>query len=275
MPRHTLRTLLAPTAKRWVGALRSRLHRHLGLVVCRSGSSWKIQEHEQLARFLAHFDVDCVFDVGANAGQYADRLRQLGFQGLILSFEPNPELVARLQRKASRDAKWVVIPHALDSESRRIDFNIMRDSEFSSLLAPDHSQTDRFADPNSVAASIPVETRTVDQLFGELRAQYGFRRPFLKLDTQGHDAAVVAGAGQSLSNFVGLQSELAFTTLYLGAERYDRTLTGYEQLGFKLTALIPNNAGHFPDLNEIDCLMYNTRLSPDGVDPLHRPRERP
>ena len=74
MPRHTLRTLLAPTAKRWINALRSRIHRHLGLVVYRSGSSWKIQEHEQFARFLAHFDVDCVFDVRANAWQHADRL---------------------------------------------------------------------------------------------------------------------------------------------------------------------------------------------------------
>ena len=144
---------------------------------------------------------------------------QLDVQGLIPSFEPDPELVARLQRKASRDAKWVVVPQALGSESRRIDFNIMRNSEFSSLLAQDHSQTDRFADPNSITASIPIEIRTIDQLFGELRAQHGFRRPSLKLDTQGHDAAVVAGAGQSLSNFVGLQSELAFTTLYLGAER--------------------------------------------------------
>jgi hypothetical protein len=33
-------------------------------------------EQEHLRRFLSHFNVNCVFDVGANAGQYATMLRQ-------------------------------------------------------------------------------------------------------------------------------------------------------------------------------------------------------
>jgi hypothetical protein len=30
----------------------------------------------------------------------------------------------------------------------------------------------------------------------------------------------------------------------------------YTALGFVLSALVPNNGGHFPDLLEIDCIMY-------------------
>jgi hypothetical protein len=59
---------------------------------------------------------------------------------------------------------------------------------------------------------------------------------------------------------VGLQSELALTTLYQGSKNYHEALQFYQGLGFRLTALIPNNAGVFPDLNEVDCLMYNAQL---------------
>jgi hypothetical protein len=36
------------------------------------------------------------------------------------------------------------------------------------------------------------------------------------------------------------------------------TLKLLSGVGFRTSALIPNNAGAFPDLNEVDCLMYNS-----------------
>jgi hypothetical protein len=77
------------------------------------------------------------------------------------------------------------------------------------------------------------------------------------MDTQGHDLHVIAGASDCLSKFVGLQSELSLTRIYKETTEFADTLSIYRKHGFKLTALIPNNAGHFPDLNEIDCVMYN------------------
>ena len=53
-------------------------------------------EEQHLKRFFAHFDIDCVFDVGANVGQYATALRdRVGFRGQIISFEPNPATAAK------------------------------------------------------------------------------------------------------------------------------------------------------------------------------------
>jgi len=37
-----------------------------------SGNLQKAVEQYNLSRFLRHFEVDCVFDVGANYGQYAE-----------------------------------------------------------------------------------------------------------------------------------------------------------------------------------------------------------
>ena len=42
-------------------------------------------------------DIDVVFDVGANDGDYGREIRDLGYEGLIVSFEPNPEAYDRLQ----------------------------------------------------------------------------------------------------------------------------------------------------------------------------------
>jgi FkbM family methyltransferase len=228
-----------------------------GVQVARKGAAWVLIEPEQLHRFLTHFRVDCVFDVGANVGQYASKLRDIGYTGQIISFEPIPEAAAAATRLASRDPKWVVNEIALDSESRDVSFNIMQSSQFSSLHRPDHSGTDAFVGVNEVKQKVEVRTRTLAELFPALKAEYGFERPFLKMDTQGHDVQVTLGAGDHIKAFVGLQSELGMTKLYDGQPDYHEALEHYKRMGFKLSGLIPNNAGHFPDLNEVDCLMYN------------------
>jgi FkbM family methyltransferase len=229
----------------------------LGIQISRRGSAWALIEPEQLSRFLREFRVDCVFDVGANTGQYASRLRHIGFTGLIISFEPIPEAAAKIAEAARHDRAWIVKQLAMDSRVRTVHFNVMKDSQFSSLHEPDHSSTAAFADKNRVEQTLPVETQTIANLYPLLQAEHGFSRPFLKLDTQGHDVDVVQGADAYIGRFVGLQSELGLTTLYKGSKNFHEALDYYQKLGFKLSALIPNNAGAFPDLNEVDCLMYN------------------
>ena len=226
-------------------------------LLIRKGYVWQHVEPEQLERFLRVFRVDCVFDVGANAGQYAMRLRDIGFRGLIISFEPNPDAVRELRAGAAGDDRWIIKELALDECSRPVTFNVMKVSEFSSLHEPDHSGTNDFLDLNRVERQLSLVTETLLTVFPAMQAQYHFCRPFLKMDTQGHDLAVAKGAGNHLSQFVGLQSELSLTKLYKDQPDFAEVLTFYRDAGFNLSALVPNNGGHFPDLNEVDCIMYN------------------
>lgn len=231
-----------------------------GLNISRVGEASELIEPEVLSQFLAAFRIDCVFDVGANVGQYASRLRQIGFRGLIISFEPNPNAFRLLENAARKDKRWIVKQVALDSEPRDVTFNVMRADQFSSLHRPDNSATLLFRDMNVIEAEIPMRTATLNTLFPELKAQFNFSRPFLKMDTQGHDPQVVAGAKDHLSSFVGLQSELGLTPLYEDVLGFSEALTLYRSKGFRLSALVPNNKGHFPDLNEVDCIMYNPKF---------------
>jgi FkbM family methyltransferase len=225
-----------------------------------------LPEQTHLQRLLNHFGVDCVFDVGANTGQYATMLRRKArFRGRIISFEPIPEAAAAIRRKAKGDALWTVEELALADTSEPRLFNVMAGSEFSSLSAPRHDEVTRFAAMNRPVRSIEVQTETLANAFPCLQAQYGFKRPFLKMDTQGFDLAVLRGAGDVLQKFIGFQSELSIRRLYEEAADFRDAITFYQSLGFDLSAFVPNNAGHFPALIEIDCIMVRRDLMAEAL----------
>ncbi len=223
---------------------------------------YRLWEENHLRQVFERYDVDCVFDVGANYGQHAEMLRRrIGFRGLIISFEPTPEAAAVLREKAARDPKWVIQEMAVSTHDGEQTFNLMNDSEFSSLSAPKTDETSFFGYKNSVRRSVIVKTESLKTALARLQSQYGFERPFLKLDTQGFDVEIVSHAKNDMPRFVGLQSELAVTRLYESSVDFREALTLYESCGFKLSAFVPNNAGHFPILLETDCIMIRSDLA--------------
>ena len=214
-------------------------------------------EQDHLRQFFHHFAVDCVFDVGANAGQYAQMLRrELGYKGPIVSFEPIPELAARLRAQASTDPAWFIEEAALDARPGEATLNVLAGDQFSSLHRVSDSGAMLFRNQTRLCKRITVRTSTVALELQKYRERLGFARPFLKMDTQGHDLAVASGGGAELAAFIGLQSELAIKRLYEDAPGFEEALDYYRRHGFEVSALVPNNFGHFPRLLEIDCIMY-------------------
>ncbi len=222
-------------------------------------------EWDHLRRFLAHFQVDCVFDVGGNSGQYATMLRaHAGYRGLIVSYEPIPELAEKMRIAAAHDPRWHIEEVALDATEGFADLNVYVSHSFSSLhdLSPLAEQ--QFGSKVGLQRRIRVRTATLASELQKHQATLGFKRPFLKMDTQGHDVAVALGAGAHLRDFVGLQSELAIKKLYSGTPGFEEALAFYRAHGFELSALVPNNLGHFPRLLEIDCIMYRVEEVADS-----------
>lgn len=221
----------------------------------------ELNEIRLLRRIVTQYKIDCVFDVGANIGQYAQMLRRrVGFKGKIISFEPNPEIFAKLAKKASADSQWVVENIALSDTDGECDFHIMRRKEFCSLHRPSEKGTDKLSKYNTVEQTITVRTETLATAFPRLQAALGFQRPFLKMDTQGHDASIVRGGGAQMSKFLGLQSELSIVKLYEDTLDYVETIKFYESHGFRLCDFLANTRGHFPTLIEVDCLMLRSEL---------------
>src|ERR1700730_4738304 len=214
-------------------------------------------EWEHLRRLFEHFAIDCVFDIGANAGQYATMLRtRVGYQGHIVSYEPIPELAAKISAAAALDPAWFVEELALDAVEGHATLNVFASDRFSSLHSASAAATQQFHEKVSLERRIEVRTGTLANEFVKYQTRLGFKKPFLKMDTQGHDVSVAVGAGDRLRDFVALQSELAIQRLYEDAPGYEEALEFYRGHGFELSALVPNNLGHFPRLLEIDCIMF-------------------
>lgn len=220
-----------------------------------------LAEPRHLQRLFSHIQVDAVLDVGANCGQYGKMLRRrAGFNGWIFSFEPNPEAFEKLKCVAGGDAKWRVFQSAFGAKNGEAEFNIMSDSQFSSFRDPKHDEVKIFTKMNVVEKRVVVEVETVDSVLQRLKSEHGVSRPFLKLDTQGFDIDILRGAEGSLSEFVGLQSELSFRPIYEGSVGYLEAMQYMKSVGFDVSALVPNNSGHFPRLIELDCIMIRRGL---------------
>lgn len=221
---------------------------------------YKYWEIEHLKKIVSHYQVDCIFDVGANYGQYATMLRKhVGFKGLIISFEPIPDAATHLRKISRNDSQWHVEECALSSFDGSQSFNIMADSQFSSLSKPTHHETKLFIESNQVKKSVEVRCETVSTAYQRLSEKYHFNKPFLKMDTQGYDVEIIRHAGMALDHFIGIQSELAVKKLYENSIDFKSALEFYESLGFQMSAFVPNNCGHFPYLVETDCIMVRGR----------------
>ncbi|WP_022682756.1 FkbM family methyltransferase [Sphingobium bisphenolivorans] len=232
-------------------ALRGRVHQY--------------PEVQALRRFLTAFDIDCVFDVGANRGQYATMLRKdAGFRGTILSFEPNPDIFAELGQRAASDRKWHVFNMALSDFDGPARFNIMAADQFSSLKAPSQQQDAIFTERNKVTRTVEMQCRRLESLLSELSRTHGFARPFLKMDTQGHDLSVCEGAGTALAQMWGVQTELGVRPIYEGGTSYRAMIDWLAERDFVPSAFFANNKGHFPLLVEMDGIFINQALLPQA-----------
>ena len=111
--------------------------------------------------------------------------------------------------------------------------------------------------------TVATPCRRLDTLLPEMQAQHGFSRPFLKMDTQGHDLSVCEGAGAALAQMTGVQTELGVRPIYEGGTGYRAMIEWLDARAFIPSAFFANNKGHFPLLVEMDGIFVNRALVQD------------
>lgn len=209
----------------------------------------------RLVGLLQKHAIDCVFDVGANAGQYAGALRKNGFEGRIVSFEPLTSAHAELTRRAASDGGWDVAPRtAIGARAGETRINISPESDMSSILPLDAVAHERLASTRSTGTeTVPVTTLS-DALAVHAEATSGV---FVKSDTQGFENEVLNGIGDSWDRITGIQLELSIQPIYEGQPDHLPLLDRLAAQGLRPHLMIPGYwSRHYGRMLEYDVVCF-------------------
>ncbi len=221
----------------------------------------------QLEWLLRDFQIDCILDVGANNGQFAAELRDLGYRGRIASFEPMAACVATLRRKAVADRRWSVFPFGLGSAPENRVLTHFADSSFNSLHAITADARAEFGGFVEETGSEDIELRTLDEAWAEAVEAHGSRRVLLKLDTQGHDLEVLKGAPRHLADCAVVLSEASLAAIYADSPSYHLLFGFLEERGFECSGV---NALSYradrPALIEVNAVFINAKVARQAAE---------
>jgi FkbM family methyltransferase len=211
-----------------------KLFRKFGVDIVRY--NYQTSETARLAWLLKWKNIEYVLDVGANEGQYAQGLIDTGFKGNIISIEPTSLAYQRLQLRAKRQRQWKCLNIAMGESEGRVTINIAANSESSSILnmLPLH---ERSSPSSFYIAKEEVPMMTVDQLL--VAENISAKKLFLKIDAQGYESKILAGAPRSLSYIQGVELEMSLTPLYNEEKLFYELDNEMKTLGFALMSLEP------------------------------------
>ncbi len=216
--------------------LLKKIAKKMGFEVVRTDPS--TSHSERMKRLLAHHGIDLVLDVGASAGHYGKFLRDFGYTGKIISFEPLSTAYSELEVVSRNDTLWTVAARtAIGDVDGSIEINVSGNSYSSSIL--DMLDSHLKAAPESAYIGSEVVRISKLDTIAKGYLEGGNYSIFLKIDVQGFEAQVLRGASQVLKVIKGVQMELSLIPLYKEQILFREMLDKMERLGYELHAILP------------------------------------
>jgi len=206
--------------------------------------------------FIRSRKIDVVVDVGANTGQYGERLRSYGYAGWIISAEPVAATYAVLAAHAASDPRWKALNLAYGEEDGFAQINVSEASVFSSLRPQLPTATTLYPGAKVIRQEA-VRVMRLDEAFPD----FPKGRAFLKIDTQGYEEQVLKGSTGCISEFLGVQMELPVIHLYEGTWRFHDAVAFMHEHGFAISTIIPVSSDPADPMSllEVDCIFRQTR----------------
>ena len=189
----------------------------------------------QLARALERTGINLVFDIGANEGQFAKEIREYGYRGKIVSFEPLSSARKKLLALASVDPDWEVHDQsAIGDLDGEIKIHVAGNSVSSSVLPMLESHS------GAAVGSAYIDSERVPMArLDTIAARYLTPNSnlFIKIDTQGFEWQVLEGARTALQQARGVLCELSLVPLYDGQRLWRDIADRLDTEGYMLWAL--------------------------------------
>ena len=155
--------------------------------------------------------IDTLLDIGANSGQYASLMREYGYKGNIISFEPLKDAFEELKMNSIKDNNWLVNNYAIGDKNATSLINIAGNSFSSSILdmLPSHLNS---APESKYVAKEEIQIKKLDSIFDSFIKNGD--KVMMKIDVQGFEKNVLDGANKSLNRIEIIQLEMSVIPLY-------------------------------------------------------------
>lgn len=191
---------------------------------------------------IRNFNIDLVIDVGANTGQFSKELRDGGYTGRILSFEPLTIAHDSLLKNSQGDSLWEVFPRcAIGDIDGEVIINISQNSVSSSIL-PMLSSHSNAAPQSSYVSQENTPIHKLDTILPKMIE--GFNSILLKIDAQGFEWKILDGAENVLPHVKAIQLELSLVYLYEGQHLWLDCIERLGNMGFILWSIQPAFLDH-------------------------------
>lgn len=200
-----------------------------------------VSEELRIALLLNHYGFSKVLDVGANTGQFAESLRDFGYKGIIVSFEPVESVHQKLSKRAAKYKDWQVAERmAIGDKDGEVIINVSQSTDFSSI-----KQLKSEVSKRKTAAQVDKKEKVSIHRLDTLKGKYYTEDEtiFLKVDTQGFEKEVLEGGEELLKIVKGVMLEMPLDQqleIYEGVEwSFDDYFLFFKERGFDLLSVEP------------------------------------
>ena len=192
-----------------------------------------------------------VIDVGANTGQFSVAASNEFRHADIYSIEPDPSTAAKLRQNLPARIAKNIIRKAVGERDGTIIFNVNTDSQVSSIL-PLGDDRQRAFPKSVVTQQISVPLATLDSIFNFIPLAQPI---LLKIDVQGYEDQVIAGAANFLKSVSWVVMEVSFARLYKGEQDFVSIIGLMSKHGFRFVRPLNfHQSGKSADIIEMDAL---------------------
>ena len=192
-------------------------------------------------------NIDSIWDAGANEGQFAFMVNTIWPELPIYSFEPDPTTYSKLSTNFNKHKiPGRVFSVALAEKVETRQFVRYEDNVNNSFL-------NRNQDAHLELDTIEVMCTSLDLVSMEMPE---VKNAFLKLDVQGFELAVLAGAKSFLKNCRFVLIEVSLSPAYTGGAYADEIMLAMRSYGFECIQILDllRRKSKFNEILEADLL---------------------
>lgn len=218
--------------------------------------------HDVPAPLITHFSGSGpvnLIDIGASSGNFADSMDRFCGVRKALLVEPIPKRCEQLRDRFPSD-KFKVVQRAVGDKDTELKMDVLKWDYSSSVLPVVRSDPNVSSEINlDVAETIVTQMQTLDNICTEC----SFAGPvnLLKVDVQGAEHLVLAGATNVLKSTQAIWMEVSFRPLYEGSLTFEAILARCRDAGFILASLAEGFRGANGELLQADALF----VQPNGA----------